>query len=121
VRRDGACLRRVVSQLRNGQSVAVIADAFCARRAFPATFLGRPVRGSLLGAQLAAIAGVPLRAVVFIWERGRLHPRFGPALHVARTRESQVAATVSVLGFLEREIRRNPEAWNKALKAPEQW
>ena len=121
VRSEPTSLRGVVEKLRNGHSVAVIADAFCAHRAFPATFVGQPVRGSLLGAQLAAVASVPLRAAVFIWERGRLHPRFGPPLPVARDRDSQISATASVFRFLENEIRKAPAAWNKALKPPEQW
>lgn len=121
VERGAACLRHLVAQLRNGHSVAVIGDDFGARRACPATFLGRAVRGSLLGARLAAIACMPLRPAVIVWEQGALRARFGPPLHVARNRESQIAATVSVLGFLEGEIRRTPAAWNKALKPPELW
>lgn len=116
-----ACLRQIVALLRDGHGVAVIADAFCTHRAFPTAFLGRPARGSLLGARLAAVAGVPLRPVVFVWEQGRLHPRFGPPQRVERERESQISATVSVLQFLENEIRRTPAAWNKALKPPELW
>lgn len=116
-----ACLRQLVARLRNGHSVAVIADNFGARRTCPATFLGRDVRGSLLGARLAAIACVPLSPAVIVWEKGALRARFGPPLHVARDRRSQIAATVSVLGFLEGEIRRTPAAWNKALKSPELW
>jgi hypothetical protein len=116
-----ACLRQLLTRLKNGQSVAVIADAFCVRRTCPVTFLGRAVRGSLLGARLAAAAGVPLQPVVFVWEQGQLYPRFGPSLHVGRDRESQITATVSVLWFLENEIRRSPAAWNKALKPPELW
>jgi hypothetical protein len=116
-----ACLRQLVARLKNGQSVAVIADAFCIRRTCPVTFLGQAVRGSLLGARLAAAASVPLFPTVFVWERGALHPRFGSPLNVARDRKSQMAATVSVLRFLEGEIRRSPAAWNKALKPPELW
>jgi lauroyl/myristoyl acyltransferase len=116
-----ACLRQLVARLKNGQSVAVIADAFCIRRTCPVTFLGWAVRGSLLGARLAALAGVPLQPAAFVWERGALHPRFGSPLNVARDRESQTSATVSVLQFLEGEIRRTPAAWNKALKPPELW
>ena len=121
VRSDGACLRGIARKLQNGHSVAVVADAFCPHRAFPATFLGRPVRGSLLAAQLAAVGGVPLRPVVFVWEQGRLHPHLGPPLHVARNRDAQISATALVLRFLEDEVRRTPAAWNKALKPPEQW
>ncbi len=116
-----SCLRQLLARLRNGQSVGVIADALCIRRTCPVTFLGRRVRGSLVGARLAAAASVPLVPTVFAWDRGVLRPRFGAPLYVDRDRESQAAATAAALRFLEIEIRRSPAVWNKALKPPELW
>src|SRR5262249_12517038 len=72
VRSGVANLRRVVRQLRGGGRVVVLVDQFPPSGHTRVTFLGQSRAASLLAARLAAIAVVPIHAVLPQFNGGRV-------------------------------------------------
>jgi hypothetical protein len=109
-------LRQAIRHLRAGGRVVVVADVFWGPRHCPVRFLGKNLPASLTPARLSALSGVPLQAVVPMLHDGRIHLDTGPGFVVAHHPAAQAAVTCSLLAFLERRIRQQPEIYNHILK-----
>ena len=107
-------VRALVEHLRNGGRAIVVADVFDAAHGCTVNFLGRQRRVSLLSARLAALAGVPLVAMLPSRHAHRIRLECGRRFQVGAN--NQDAVMREMLAFYENEICRRPALWSHATK-----
>jgi hypothetical protein len=103
-----AALCRLLRHVRHGGRLVAVANLFGGSRRCPLRFMGEDRSVSMLPAQLAAYAGVPLQAALPVFSGGRIHLIPGPRFAPERVTGDPAGVTRELLAFFETKIREQP-------------
>jgi hypothetical protein len=104
-------LRRALRHLRSGGQVIVIADVFLHTGGVPVRFLDENRMANPFAARLAALAKVPVHAVIPAWHGQNLRLDVGATFTPAAADLGPERMAVELLGYFDRGLRMNPAAW----------
>jgi hypothetical protein len=101
--------------LRAGGRVVVTADVFVEAGGISLRFLGKQRLASSVAARLAALAQVPLIAIVPVYRDKRLQVQVGATIVGGESLLESPEVTRQLLALFEAEMRKQPQAWGDTI------